>query len=152
VASGIPADRFTFLGFLPRKGHERREALEIVKKAEHAIVIYEAPGRVAATLAEIAELGPPDRAAAVARELTKHFEDIRRGTVGTLSAYYSESPPRGEVVIVLDRAPAQAATEESLRAHVARLRAEGLSTRDVAAALVEHGASRNVAYRLAHEP
>ena len=152
VASGIPADRFTFLGFLPRKGRERREALELVMNTEHAIVLYEAPARVADTLDDIAELGATERPAAVARELTKHFEDIQRGTVGTLAAYYRQSPPRGEVVIVLDGAPARISSEESLRPHVERLRAEGLSTRDIVAALVLEGASRNVAYRLAHEP
>jgi 16S rRNA (cytidine1402-2'-O)-methyltransferase len=152
VASGIPAERFTFLGFLPRKGRERREALDVIRAAEHAVVLYEAPPRLADTLADIAELGAPDRAVAVARELTKHFEEIRRGTVGALSAYYKESPPRGEVVIVIDRAPVAVATEDSLRSDVARLRAEGLSTRDIVSALVREGASRNVAYRLAHEP
>ena len=152
VASGVPADRFTFLGFLPRKGRERREALELVRDTPHAIVLYEAPARVADTLGEIAALGSRDRAAAVARELTKHFEEIRRGTVGDLAAYYSESPPRGEVVIVLEGVPLEAATEESLRPQVERLRAEGKSARDIVAALVLEGASRNVAYRLAHEP
>jgi 16S rRNA (cytidine1402-2'-O)-methyltransferase len=107
---------------------------------------------VADTLGDIAELGAPDRLAAVARELTKHFEDIQRGTVSALAAYYRESPPRGEVVIVLDGAPRRISTEESLRPHVDRLRAEGLSARDIVAALVLEGASRNVAYRLAHEP
>ena len=152
VASGIPADRFTFLGFLPRKGRERREALELVRETDHAVVLYEAPARVADTLEDIAGLGAPKRPAAVARELTKHFEDIQRGTVSALAAYYRESPPRGEVVIVLDGAPPGISTEESLRPHVERLRAEGLSTRDIVAALVLEGASRNVAYRLAHEP
>jgi 16S rRNA (cytidine1402-2'-O)-methyltransferase len=152
VASGIPADRFTFLGFLPRKGRERREALEVVRDTEHAVVLYEAPARVADTLGDIAELGAPDRLVAVARELTKHFEEIQRGTVSALAAYYKESPPRGEVVIVLDGAPPRISTEESLRPHLARLRAEGLSPREIVAALVLEGASRNVAYRLAHEP
>ncbi len=152
VVSGIPADRFTFLGFLPRKGRERREALDVIRIAEHATVLFEAPPRVADTLADIAGLGSPEREVAVARELTKHFEEVRRGTVGALSAYYKESPPRGEVVIVVDRAPVTAATEDSLRSDVARLRAEGLSTRDIVSALVREGASRNVAYRLAHEP
>ena len=152
VASGIPADRFTFLGFLPRKGRERREALDLVKASEHAVVLYEAPSRVADTLDDVAALGAPDRGAAVARELTKHFEDIQRGTVGVLAAYYRDTPPRGEVVIVLDGAPARISSEESLRPHLERLRAEGLSTRDIVAALVQEGASRNVAYRLAHEP
>ena len=152
VASGIPGDRFTFIGFLPRKGRERREALELIREAPHAVILYEAPSRVAATLAEIAELGAPDRPVAVARELTKHFEEIRRGTVGEVAAYYRESPARGEVVIVLDGAPPRTATDESLRPQVERLRAEGLSARDIVAALVREGASRNVAYRLAHEP
>ena len=152
VASGIPADRFTFLGFLPRKGRERREALDIIRELPHAAVLYEAPNRVADTLADIAGLGDPERAVAVARELTKHFEEISRGTVGDLAAYYKESPPRGEVVIILDGARVRAATEESLRPQVAQLRAEGLSARDIVAALVQDGASRNLAYRLAHEP
>ena len=152
VASGIPADRFTFLGFLPRKGRERRDALELVRGSAHAVVLYEAPSRVADTLDDIAALGVPDRAVAVARELTKHFEDIQRGTVGTLAAYYRDTPPRGEVVIVLDGMPPRTSSEESLRPHLERLRAEGLSTRDIIAALVGEGASRNVAYRLAHEP
>ncbi len=151
VASGIAADRFTFLGFLPRKGRERRDALQLIGEAEHAVVVYEAPSRVADTLSEIAELGAPDREAAVARELTKHFEDIRRGTVSALAAYYKEAPPRGEVVIVVDRAPPMVATEESLRPEVARMRVEGHSTREIISALMRGGASRNVAYRLAHE-
>ena len=152
VASGIPADRFTFLGFLPRKGRERREALELIQRAEHATVLYEAPPRVVDTLTDIIGLGAPERAVAVARELTKHFEEVRRGTVSEVAAYYKESPPRGEVVIVVDRAPVVLATEESLRGEVLRLRADGLSTRDIVAALVQQGTSRNVAYRLAHEP
>ncbi len=152
VASGIPADRFTFLGFLPRKGRERRESLDLVSRAEHTIVLYEAPGRVADTLAELAEHGSAERSAAVARELTKHFEEVRRGTVSELATYYKDSPPRGEVVLVIEGATAIPATEDSLRAEVARLRAEGLSSRDIVATLVQGGATRNLAYRLAHEP
>jgi 16S rRNA (cytidine1402-2'-O)-methyltransferase len=151
ATSGIPADRFTFLGFLPRKGRERREALDLIRQSTHAVVLYEAPARVAETLAEIAALGAPERATAVARELTKHFEEIRRGTVASLAAYYDENPPRGECVIVLDAAPALAATEDDLRSQVAELRAEGRSSRDIVTALVEGGAPRNLAYRLAHE-
>ena len=152
VASGIPGDRFTFIGFLPRKGRERGESLELIRDTTHAVVLYEAPTRVADTLEDIAALGAPERMAAVARELTKRFEEIRRGTVGDLAAYYKASPARGEVVIVLGGARVHTATEDSLRPHVTRLRAEGLSARDIVAALVREGASRNVAYRLAHEP
>ena len=151
VASGISADRFTFLGFLPRKGRERREAVELVLRAGHTTVLYEAPSRVADTLAELASEGMSDRRASVARELTKHFEEIRRGTVGELATYYGESPPRGEVVLVIEGASTSPPTEDALRSEVARLRADGLSSRDIVAALVQAGAARNVAYRLAHE-
>jgi 16S rRNA (cytidine1402-2'-O)-methyltransferase len=88
----------------------------------------------------------------VARELTKQFEEIRRGTVSELAAYYESSPPRGEVVIVLEGVTAQPLAEAELRERVRSLRAAGLTARDVAAALVrEDGAPRNLAYRLAHE-
>ena len=152
VVSGIPADRFTFLGFLPRKGKERRDAMELIRTLDHPVVIYEAPPRVAETLAEIAALGDPERSVAVARELTKRFEDVGRGTVAALAAYYRDTPPRGEVVMIVDRAAAQTVSEDMLRSSVARFRAEGASARDIVTSLVAAGASRNVAYRLAHEP
>ncbi len=153
VVSGLGAERFTFLGFLPRKGAERRAAVDEVVAMRHAAVLYEAPSRVAATLAELARAGEGGRPAVVARELTKQFEETRRGTVAELAAYYDENPPRGEVVIVIAGAEAPpSATEEELRVRAAALRAEGLSAREVAAALAaELGAPRNVAYRLAHE-
>jgi 16S rRNA (cytidine1402-2'-O)-methyltransferase len=89
----------------------------------------------------------------VARELTKQFEELRRGTLADLAAYYDEAPPRGEVVIVIAGASSPSATtEDELRARAAELRAAGLGARDVAAALVsELGAPRNLAYRLSHE-
>lgn len=153
VISGLDADRFTFFGFLARKGAERREAVAEVAGLRHAAVLYEAPGRVGETLAELARAGAADRPAVVARELTKQFEEARRGTVGALAAYYADAPPRGEVVIVIAGATAPTgATEETLRARASELRAAGRSARDVAAALVaELGAPRNLAYRLAHE-
>ena len=152
VTSGISTDRFTFLGFLPRKGRERREALELVGRTEHTVVLYEAPARVADTLGELAGQGSANRQACLGRELTKHFEEVRHGTVAELATYYRDSPPRGEVVLVIEGATVVPATEEALRAEVARLRSAGLSSRDIVAALMQAGASRNVAYRLAHEP
>jgi 16S rRNA (cytidine1402-2'-O)-methyltransferase len=153
VASGLDVDRFTFFGFAPRKGAERRELLAEVTILRHAAVLYEAPSRVADTLAELARAGAGARAAVVARELTKQFEETRRGTVTELAAYYSDAPPRGEVVIVIAGAEVpRHASEDELRARAAELRAEGRSARDVAAALAtELGAPRNLAYRLAHE-
>ena len=153
VASGLDLTRFTFYGFLPRKGTERRETLGEVTNLRHAAVLYEAPSRVADTLAELAQAGAADRSAVVARELTKQFEETRRGTVAELAAYYGEVPPRGEVVIMIAGAEMpRSASEDELRSRAAELRAEGRSSRDIAAALAsELGAPRNLAYRLAHE-
>jgi 16S rRNA (cytidine1402-2'-O)-methyltransferase len=152
VGSGIESERFTFFGFLPRKGKDRAEALGAILALEHAAVLYEAPQRLAATLRELAERGAGGRQAVVAREMTKQFEEFRRGTVDALAEYYEESAPRGEVVVVLAGAAPAAVDEQSLRAHVARLRATGASTRDIVRLLVEEQqAPRNVAYRIAHE-
>ena len=153
VASGLDLDRFTFYGFLPRKGGDRRSALAEIVNLRHAAVVYEAPPRVGDTLAELAAAGAGERAMVVARELTKQFEEVKRGTVAALAAYYINAPPRGEVVIVVAGASAPlGATEGDLRARAAELRAEGRAPRDVAAALAsEMGAARNLAYRLAHE-
>ena len=153
VVSGLSLDRFTFYGFLPRKGAERRTAIAEIADLRHAAVVYEAPSRVGPTLAEIATAGAGSRATVVARELTKQFEELRRGTVADLAAYYVGVPPRGEVVIVVAGGSAPlAASEEEIRARAGELRAEGLTPRDIAAALqAELGASRNVAYRVARE-
>ena len=153
VASGLDAERFTFYGFLARRGRERAATIDEIVKLRHTAVLYEAPSRVSDSLAELATAGAEGRQGAVARELTKQFEEVRRGTLGELAAYYEEAPPRGEVVIVIAGAAApEGASEEQLRARAAELRAEGRSARDVASLLAsELGASRNVAYRIATE-
>ena len=152
VASGLSTDRFTFYGFLARKGRERDDTLRELSGLRHTAVLYEAPGRVAGTLRDLGYHGAGSRKAVVARELTKQFEEVRRGTVAELVAYYEGSTPRGEVVIVLEGATPPPLAEDQLRSRARELRASGLSARDVAAALVrEDGASRNLAYRLAHE-
>ena len=152
VASGLDTERFTFFGFLARKGPERRAAIDELVVLRHAAVLYEAPARVGATLNELAEAGAGARGAVVARELTKQYEELRRGTVAQLVAYYQQTPPRGEVVIVIAGMVPTGASEDQLRARASALRAEGRSARDIAAALsAELGAPRNLAYRLAHE-
>lgn len=152
VASGLDVDRFTFFGFLARKGADRRAAIDEIASATHVAVLYEAANRVADTLAELAAVGAGERATVVARELTKQYEELRRGTVTELAAYYGRTPPRGEVVILIAGRIPQATSEDELRARANALRAEGRSPRDVAAALsAEFGAPRNLAYRLAHE-
>lgn len=153
VVSGLPAARFTFFGFLPRKGREREAALAELADLGHTAVLYEAPLRVAETLADVARVAGEGREAVVARELTKQYEEVRRGTAGELARYYAESPARGEMVILVAGAEPAGPDEGALRERARALRAGGASARDVARALVEEqGAPRNLAYRLAHEP
>ncbi|MCH7760209.1 16S rRNA (cytidine(1402)-2'-O)-methyltransferase [candidate division TA06 bacterium] len=100
IASGLPTDRFLFEGFLPRKKGKRRKRLEGLAQEERTIVLFESPYRVHQTLQEIRDvLG--DREVAVARELTKRFEEVRRGRVGEVLEYYGKKGVKGEVVIVL---------------------------------------------------
>jgi 16S rRNA (cytidine1402-2'-O)-methyltransferase len=150
VASGLDADRFLFLGFLPRTGRDRRSTLDEIASSRHTVVVYESPNRLADTLAELEGIGAGLRPAVVAREMTKQFEDIRRGTVSELHAYYQERPVRGEVVLVVAGAVDQAASEEDVAERVRSLRAAGLSARDASARVAaELGVSKRVAYRLA---
>ena len=99
--SGLPSDRFLFLGFLPNKSAARRAAIEEVSGLGATLVCYESAQRLAAMLDDLAEtLGP--RPAAVARELTKLYEEVRRGSLPELAAHYAEAgPPKGEVVVVI---------------------------------------------------
>ncbi|HET9454952.1 MAG TPA: 16S rRNA (cytidine(1402)-2'-O)-methyltransferase [Gemmatimonadaceae bacterium] len=150
VVSGLDATRFTYHGFLPRRGRERGSLLDEVASSRVTSVLYEAPSRVSDTLLELAERAP-GRAAVVARELTKQFEEVRRGTLESLGAYYKDAPPRGEVVLVVAGAPAAAMDESALGEQAAELRAKGMSVRDVAAELVKSGAPRNAAYRIAKD-
>ncbi len=152
VASGLSPLPFTALGFLARKGRERQDQLAQAAALPHTVVLFEAPGRVADTLRDLAEVAGPGRQVVVARELTKHFEEFRRGTLADVAAYAEEVPPRGEVVVVLGGAPPpDAPTEAALAAVAAAMRADGVPPRELQQRLVEqHGASRNLAYRLAH--
>jgi 16S rRNA (cytidine1402-2'-O)-methyltransferase len=149
VASGLSAERFTFYGFLPRKGKERNAAIDEIVSSQHTAVLYEAPSRVADSLRDLWERAGADRRAAVARELTKQFEDIQRGTLGSLTAYYNETPPRGEVVIVITGAPPTVLDEAALLNEARAMIARGTSVRDVASELEALGAPRNLAYRIA---
>src|SRR5690606_28004751 len=125
AGSGLPTDRFTFFGFLPRKGAERTRALGELVALRHTAVLYEAPGRVAETLADLEAAGAGERATVVARELTKQYEEFRRGTVAELAAYYGQTETRGEIVIVLAGAPEEVTDEGALAARAAALRADG---------------------------
>ncbi len=148
-ATGLDTTRFTFVGFLPRTGKDRREALELASTLPHTVVLYEAPARVSATLDDLGEVDP-DRRCVVAREITKIHEEFREGTVSELAAYYRDTPPRGEVVILLSGAESKSFNEDELRDRVKVLREAGQSARDIAARLAsELGVPRNTVYRMA---
>lgn len=152
VASGISAHPSTFMGFLARKGDERRAQLAACAQSPHTTILFEAPPRLVDTLRDLAQAAGGERTAAVAREITKRYEEIRRGTLAELAAYYEETPPRGEIVIVLAGAILEPPTEASLSQKAAELRLAGVAPREIVAELVSlYGASRNLAYRLAHQ-
>ena len=106
AVSGLPTDRFTFEGFVPRKQGERTAALRALAGEPRTMVFFEAPSRVAATLADMAAEFGADRRAAVCRELTKLHEEVARGTLAELTAW-AEAGVRGELVIVVAGAPAR---------------------------------------------
>ena len=152
VASGMSLEKFSFLGFLPRKGRERNEMMAEVVASQSTVVLFEAANRVGATLDALAEAGAGERPAVVARELTKQFEEFRRGSVAELAAVYADADPKGEVVLVIAGAEKPRVTESELSDAAKKLRASGNSPRDVMEHLVSGlGAPRNLAYKIAHE-
>jgi len=101
VASGLPTDRFVFEGFLPQK-KGRQTRLRALAEEPRTMVLYESPHRLAKLLGELAEHLGPERPAAVGRELTKVFEEVRRGTLAELAAHYgAQAKVRGEIVVVV---------------------------------------------------
>jgi 16S rRNA (cytidine1402-2'-O)-methyltransferase len=148
VASGLAGDRYQFIGYLPRRQTEREAMATELARWPHGIVAFESPKRLPASLAVLAH-EMPDRHAAVCRELTKKFEDVRRGTLTELAARFTE-PPLGEITLVLGPTgeSRDAWAEEAAVAAVAELVAMGVPRRpavDFVSRLT--GASRNALYR-----
>jgi 16S rRNA (cytidine1402-2'-O)-methyltransferase len=114
VASGIPAPRWTFEGFLPRRGRERSSRLARVAADERATVLFEAPARTAATLRDLVAACGADRRAALCRELTKRYEEVRRGSLEDLAASAEARPPKGEVTLVVAGAAAGSERQDTL--------------------------------------
>ena len=151
VASGLPLDRFAFFGFLPRKGAERTTAIADIVGNPATTIVFEAANRLAATLKDLTEAGAGERSAAVARELTKQFEEFKRGTIAELAGLYDHAEPRGEVVLLISGVEARETSPDELNAAARRLRDAGKEPREVMQHLISAlGASRNVAYRIAH--
>jgi 16S rRNA (cytidine1402-2'-O)-methyltransferase len=153
VVAGLPTDRFFFEGFLPAREAARRRRIAELAAIPGTLVFYESPRRLAETLVDLAAvLGP--RPAAVARELTKRFEDVRRGSLAELAAAYADGePPRGEVVVLVGP-PAEGAVVEAADDFDARLRAalSRHSVKDAASVVAaETGRPRRVVYARAIE-
>jgi 16S rRNA (cytidine1402-2'-O)-methyltransferase len=152
--SGFSADRYTFLGFLPRKGRDRRRLLENVAAATWTTVLFEAPPRLVKLLEDLGKVCGGEREAAVARELTKVYEELNAGTLDELAVYYEENPPKGEVTVLIAGHRGQPAEvdEEAVRARARTLLDEGLSRRDTAGRVAEEFAlPRREAYRIVTE-
>ncbi|MBM3956746.1 MAG: rRNA small subunit methyltransferase 1, partial [Gemmatimonadetes bacterium] len=149
--SGLPADRFLFLGFLPRKGVQRRGLLDHVEDESGTLVCFEAPHRLRESLADI-DAAWPERRLAVCRELTKLHEEVFRGTAREALEHFGT--PRGEFVIVIEgrEEPASAVSDMDIAAALDRLRGEGLRGRRlVDAGTAATGASRSRVYRVSLE-
>jgi 16S rRNA (cytidine1402-2'-O)-methyltransferase len=152
TASGLPTDAFVYLGFLPRKGSERRALLAEMAAERRTLVAYEAPHRLLAALADIEDvLG--DRPAAVARELTKLHEEIFRGTLSAARAHFGRKQILGEVTLVIGgaaAAPQPAWEAEQVQAEVARLLGQGLRAKEAARQVAARsGWPQRDVYRLA---
>ncbi|GAA1296796.1 16S rRNA (cytidine(1402)-2'-O)-methyltransferase [Brachybacterium alimentarium] len=151
AASGIAPDRFTFEGFPPRREGRRTSALEPLAAEQRTMVFFESPRRTAATLASMAEAFGPQRPAALARELTKTYEEIVRGTLGELAERARETEVLGEVVIVVSGAEPVAASAEDLVEQVLARVAAGERLKDVTkdVAKAHDGTSASELYDLA---
>jgi 16S rRNA (cytidine1402-2'-O)-methyltransferase len=152
VASGLPTARFVFEGFLSRKAGARRQRLAELVDDERTLVFYEAPHRLAATLSDLCAVLGAWRRVAVARELTKLHEEIWRGHLNEAAAWAAETPPRGEIALVVQGAlPPGPADEADVEAAVrARLDA-GDSARDAATTVAaDLGVPKRQAYAVAN--
>lgn len=155
AVSGLPTGRFTFEGFLPSGKKERREQLHELTGETRTMIFHEAPHRLRATLADMAEALGGERKIALCRELTKLHEEVLRFTLAEAVAYYEENAPKGEyVLVVAGAAPKTGAvvTLEDGVAQVLALKEQGMRLKDAAKEVAEHtGLSKNELYAAALE-
>lgn len=143
ISSGLPTDSFLFLGFLPRQKKARRTALSEVAGLPYTLVLYEAPHRLLALLADVIDvLG--DRQVVIGRELTKLFEEIWRGTASEASDYFGQDKVRGEITVIVAGTAASEREwdEEAVRAAVLEAIKQGASRKDAAAQIAEQSGWR----------
>jgi 16S rRNA (cytidine1402-2'-O)-methyltransferase len=146
---GLATDAFHFAGFLPSARGQRVSALEKLKDTEATLVFYESPKRVAAMLADAEVALSADRQARICRELTKKFEDVRAGTISELRRSIDSDPPRGEIVVLIDRGVRAVASEADIE-QALRTALLTMKTKDAAAfvAKATQAAKRDV-YQIA---
>src|SRR5437588_1168623 len=145
VTSGLPVDRWRFVGFLPRRGRQA----QVLWQSTETLVAFESPGRLARSLRTLAE-HDPDRPVVVCRELTKLHEEVLRGTAAELAGHFERETPRGEVVVVVGAAPSGVIESDGARDAVRRLIEAGARPRPAAAVVFElTGVPANLLYRAA---
>jgi len=152
-ASGLPTDRFLFLGFLPRRAGDRRRVSEEVKTQTATLVLFEAPHRLYAALVDMAEVLGPDRAIAVCRELTKLHEEIWRGSLAEARQEWNQRQPRGEFTLVVAGAASEPSWDEAqVEVALASLITAGETTKDAVRQVTEKsGWSKREVYALAQK-
>ncbi|SEH34776.1 16S rRNA (cytidine(1402)-2'-O)-methyltransferase [Selenomonas sp. KH1T6] len=138
ICSGLDTTAFTFIGFLPKTAKKQQEVLEGVRSHKETLIFYEAPHHLKGTLKVMGKVLGGQRRAVLGRELTKKFEEFRRGTIAELMAYYEENEPRGEYVIIVEGAGEEAAAEEQ---------EEALSPAELCHKLMEEGMAKKEAMR-----
>ena len=151
--SGQATGRFCFEGFLSTAKKRRREHLDALKKEQRTMIFYEAPHKLLTTLTDLREVFGGDRPISLCRELTKLHEEVVRTTLAEAVTRYTETPPKGEFVLIVAGAPAEqqeAPSETDAAARVSQLMAEGVSRKDaVKQAAKELGLPKNVVYDIA---
>jgi 16S rRNA (cytidine1402-2'-O)-methyltransferase len=147
--AGLPTDAFFFAGFLPNASSARRTRLEALRDIPGTLIFYESPKRAEASLVDMAEVLGPERSAALCRELTKKFEEIRRGSLADLAETARENPPRGEIVILVDRSHSEPVNASDIESDL-RAALQDHSVRDAADLVARmHGQKRREVYQLA---
>lgn len=147
--AGLPTDAFFFAGFLPNATGARRARLEELRTVPGTLAFYESPKRVGKSLTDMAAVLGAERPAALCRELTKKFEEVRRGTLGDLAQALADETVKGEIVLVVDRGRADTVDEGDLEADLRRS-LEGHSVKDAADMVAKsHGIPRRRVYQMA---
>jgi 16S rRNA (cytidine1402-2'-O)-methyltransferase len=147
--AGLPTDAFFFAGFLPNAKGARRSGLEALREVPGTLVFYESPKRVAAMLADAAEVLGAERKVAICRELTKKFEEVRRGTLGDMALELAQVTLKGEIVVAVDRGRLASVSEAEIEQDLKKALSE-MSVRDAADLVSQaHDLPRRQVYQLA---